>query len=85
MNNSRIKELTESLQSIRSAKFMQPNWAFISLDTDFTSVTARKVIRTSPLNQHHSTMTDELNEAIRPVLEKYAKIFEDEIRKEVLK
>jgi len=84
MNTQRIKELTDSLQSIRTAKFSAPNWAFIDLDTSFMAVTKQKVIRTSPLNNLHSEMIDDLNEAIKPVLEKYAQKFEDAIKKEVL-
>lgn len=85
MNTQKIKELTASLESIKSAKFYNPNWAFIGFETGFTMCTRDKVIRTSPLNDFHSEMTKELNDAITPVIEKYAKIFEEAIKNEILK
>lgn len=85
MNTQKIKELTDSLESIKSAKFYNPNWAFIGLKTGFIMCTRSEVIRTSPLNDLHSEMTKELNDAITPVVEKYAKIFEKAIKNEILK
>ena len=81
MNTKKIKEITQSLESIKSAKFYHPNWAFVSFKTNFKMVTGCDVVRTSPLNDNHSAITDELNEAIKPVLEKYTKIYEEELRK----
>ncbi len=82
MNIQRVKELTESLQSIESAKFSHPNWAFIGFDTTFKSVMRQSVIRTSPLNEHHCQMREDLQAAIQPVLDKYANIFKEAIKKE---
>jgi len=82
MNTEKIKELSESLSSIKNASFYHPNWAFIGFKTDFISVSRQHVIRTSPLNSLHSEMTKDLNEAIAPVLKKYAAFFEEAIRTE---
>ena len=81
MDTKKIQEITRSLESIKSAHFYNPNWAFVGFQTGFTMCTRQDAIRTSPLNDNHSALTKELNEAIKPILEKYAKIFEDELRK----
>jgi predicted membrane GTPase involved in stress response len=81
MDETRVKELAESLKSIKSAKFDNPNWTFIGFTTEFEAMTRKRVIRTHPLNHLHAEFTRELNEAIKPVLDKYIKIFEDEIIK----
>lgn len=84
MDTEKIQKLTHSLESIKSAHFYQPNWAFIGFETGFKSVAKRDVIRTSPLDNYHSELTKELNDAIKPVIEKYVKIYEDEIRKNII-
>lgn len=81
MDTNKIQEITRSLESIKSAQFYNPNWDFVSFQTGFTMCTRQDVIRTSPLNDNHSALTKDLNEAIKPILEKYVKIFEDELRK----
>jgi hypothetical protein len=81
MNTKKIIEITRSLESIKSAEFYRPDWSFIGFQTGFTMCTRQDVIRTSPLDNNHSALCKELNEAIKPILEKYAKIYEDELRK----
>ena len=81
MDIKKIQEITHSLESIKSAKFYNPNWAFVGFQTGFTMCTRQDVIRTSPLNDNHSALTQELNEAIKPILEKYTKLYEEELRK----
>ena len=82
MDLDKIKQLSESLKSMKTAKFVQPNWAFIGFSTEFTSVFRQQVIRTAPLNEYHKQMVKELNEAIKPILEKYIKIYEKELQRE---
>lgn len=81
MDTNKIKEISDSLESIKQAGFYNPNWAFIGLRTGFQMCLGKDVIRTSPLNQYHCALTKELNEAITPVIAKYVKIYEEELRK----
>ena len=81
MDTIRIQDIASSVKSIKNAKFYNPNWAFIGFQTGVKMCTEKDIIRTAPLNDLHKSFTKELNDAIRPVLDKYAKIFEDEISK----
>ena len=82
MDLDKIKILSESLMSMKTAQFMQLNWDFIGFSTEFTAVSRQKVIRTAPLIEYQVQMTKELNEAIKPIFEKYIKIYEKELQKE---
>ena len=81
MDTKKIQEIIRSLESIKAAKFSNTDWAFIRFRTGFTIFAKGDVIRTPPLNEYHSALTKELNEAIKPVIEKYVKIYEDELRR----
>lgn len=85
MDVGKTKELLDNIRSLKSAKFYNSNWAFVAFKTELISLARQEVIRTSPLNHHRATLTSELNDAIQPVLEKYIRIFEDELRKNVNK
>lgn len=81
MDTKRIEDTARSLDSIRSAEFYKPNWAFVGFRTDFTAMTRQKVIRVTPLEKEHQTqMIKELNKAIKPILEKYEKIFKESLK-----
>jgi len=81
MNTKQIIEITQCLETIKNAQFYQVNWALIGFQTDAENFLREQVIKTSPLNYNHAVLTKELNEAIKPVLEKYAKIYEKELYK----
>ena len=81
MDTKKIQDIARSLETMKNARFVHPNWAFIGLNTGFRAAVGYDVIRTAPLNEYHCPMTDELNSAIKPVLDKYIKIFSDELAK----
>ena len=81
MNTKKIRNITDSLETIKHAKFYNPNWAFVGFSTGRNAIFGETVIRTSPLDEYHASITKELNEAIEPVIKKYTKIYEEELRK----
>jgi len=85
MNTEKIINLTESLSSMKSAKFAKPDISCIGFTTDFNTPATGEVISTLPLREYSFTITEELNAAIKPVLNKYIKIYQEEIKKEIKK
>lgn len=81
MKIDKARRLLDSLKSIKTAQFYQVNSYFIAFKTDSISLLHTPVIDTYPLYNINVKFTNELNEAIKPVLEKYIKIYEEEIRK----
>lgn len=81
MNIYKARDLLNSLKSIKTAQFYQVNSYSIAFKTEFRNTIIDRVIDTYPLYNINEKFTNELNEAIKPVLEKYIKIYEEEIRK----
>jgi len=82
MDTEKIKTITESLESLKGAQFIHANWALIRFSTGCQTVASKDIIRTTPFNvEFQSAICNELNEAIRPVLDKYIKIYEDKLKK----
>lgn len=73
--------LLDSIESIKTARFYEPSKHLIEFKTDSISLLNTPVISTYPIHGITVNFMKELNEAIKPVLEKYIKIYEEEIKK----
>ncbi len=85
MDTERIKKLTVDLESLKSVEFYTPNAFFIGFRTSFMSAFRERVIRPSsnPTGNDSILLSNELNEAIKPVIDKWIKKKEIELRREL--
>lgn len=85
--NEKISQYNDSLVSLKTAKFKSGNWAGWVI---FKSDISHKVFRNSCLaatcdmsSLGNQEFIDDMNEAIKPVLDKWIKIYEEKLQREV--
>ncbi len=90
MDTERINTIVMALETLKNAKFIENehhsslamNLQCINFITDNSLHTKSSSIKMMPFEDEYLyNLKDELNEAIKPVLKKYEKIYEEELKK----
>jgi len=80
MNTSRIKELALCLEILNSAHFSKNNRNEISFETNYRGINGDRIIINSLCIIPTDTICTELNFAIKPFIDKYIQICEEELK-----
>ena len=80
MNTSRIKELAGCLETLNSVRFSKNNRNEISFETNYRDINGDHAIKNSLRIIPTDTICTELNFAIKPFIDKYIQICEEELK-----
>jgi len=79
MNTEEIKRLALCLDTLRSAHFSM-KYDRIIFETSYTDYEGKKTIETPSFSNSYKSIFKELNNAIKPVIDKYTEIYVNELK-----